>query len=279
MNINELEHLTGITKQNIRFYEKKGLIRPMRNSVNNYREYSDQDLKTLKTIKLLRKLDLPLEEIGKILSEEIPFNTALAKHLQVLENKQKELAACVDICQSLIHAELESLNVDETLDNMNRMEQNGGMFMSIIQDYKKFINAESKKRFSFKPDSMVRNSSEFTEALCQYAEENNLNLNIIKEGMYPTFELDGTAYTACRAFDRFGATIHCTISQPDQLPDIPEKRKRIFRFLHGPYLLFMVMFLIMAVSRQSIVWTFLVAAMLFPYLYWMFSGFRPNSEK
>ena len=126
--------------------------------------------------------------------------------------------------------------------------------MSIIQDYKKFINAESKKRFSFKPDSMVRNSSEFTEALCQYAEENNLNLNIIKEGMYPTFELDGTAY-------------------------IPEKRKRIFRFLHGPYLLFMVMFLIMAVSRQSIVWTFLVAAMLFPYLYWMFSGFRPNSEK
>ena len=122
MNINELEHLTGITKQNIRFYEKKGLIRPMRNSVNNYREYSDQDLKTLKTIKLLRKLDLPLEEIGKILSEEIPFNTALAKHLQVLENKQKELAACVDICQSLIHAELESLNVDETLDKMNRME-------------------------------------------------------------------------------------------------------------------------------------------------------------
>ncbi len=28
MNINELERLTGITKQNIRFYEKKGLLHP-----------------------------------------------------------------------------------------------------------------------------------------------------------------------------------------------------------------------------------------------------------
>ena len=77
MNINELEHLTGITKQNIRFYEKKELIQPMRNLANNYREYSADDLARLKTIKLLRKLDLPLEDIGKILSEEMPLQTAL----------------------------------------------------------------------------------------------------------------------------------------------------------------------------------------------------------
>ena len=44
MNINELERLTGITRQNIRFYEKKGLLHPMRNSENNYREYSQEDL-------------------------------------------------------------------------------------------------------------------------------------------------------------------------------------------------------------------------------------------
>ena len=74
MNINELEHLTGITKQNIRFYEKKELIQPMRNLANNYREYSADDLARLKTIKLLRKLDLPLEDIGKILSEEMPWH-------------------------------------------------------------------------------------------------------------------------------------------------------------------------------------------------------------
>lgn len=70
MNINDLERLTGITKQNIRFYEKKGLLHPKRNSTNNYREYTEDDLAALNTIKLFRKLDLPLEDIGKIFSEE-----------------------------------------------------------------------------------------------------------------------------------------------------------------------------------------------------------------
>ncbi len=70
MNINELERLTGITKQNIRFYEKKELLHPVRNTVNNYREYTDEDLTRLKTIKLLRKLDFSLEDIRKILSKE-----------------------------------------------------------------------------------------------------------------------------------------------------------------------------------------------------------------
>lgn len=274
MNINELENLTGITKQNIRFYEKKGLIHPPRNADNNYREYSDADLSTLKTIKLLRKLDFSIEDIGKILSEEISLDTALERHLHILENRQKELNGCINTCKSLRHVHLESLNVDEALDKMETIEQNGGKFMSIIQDYKKFSIAENQKRFSFKPDTLIRNSSEFTEALCQYAEENNLNLNITKEGMYPAFELNGTAYTAYRAFDRFGATIHCTLANPDQLEDISPGRKRIFRFLHGPYLLLILVFLCMAVSRQSIGWTFLVAAILFPYLWWMFSGFR-----
>lgn len=274
MNINELERLTGITKQNIRFYEKKGLIHPIRNSANNYREYSDNDLTRLKIIKLLRKLDLSLEDIGKILSEESSLHTSLQQHLHQLENRQKELNGCIDICKSLLHTELESLNVDEALDKMKTIEEDGGKFMSIIQDYKKFIAAESQKRFSFKPDTMIQSSSEFTEALCQYAEENNMNLFITKEGMNPTFVLNGTAYTACRTFDRFGATIHCTLAAPDKLEDIPQTRKRIFRFIHGPYLLMVLMFLIMAVSRQSIGWTLLVAVTLFPYLWWMFSGFR-----
>ena len=60
MNINELERLTGITKQNIRFYEKKELLHPARNSENNYREYTQEDLTRLKAIKLLRKLDFSL---------------------------------------------------------------------------------------------------------------------------------------------------------------------------------------------------------------------------
>lgn len=39
LNINELERLTGITRQNIRFYKKKGLLYPKRNSLQCFTEY------------------------------------------------------------------------------------------------------------------------------------------------------------------------------------------------------------------------------------------------
>lgn len=274
MNINDLERLTGITKQNIRFYEKKGLLHPKRNSTNNYREYTEDDLAALNTIKLFRKLDLPLEDIGKIFSEEASLNTTLENHLKVLQERKQRLNACIEICKDLVDTDFDTLDVNQSLNKMNVIEQNGGKFMSIFHDYKKFAATENKKHFSFKPDIMVRNSSEFAEALYQYSDENHLNLVITQTGMYPVFELDGTAYTAHCSYDRFGATIHCTLLNPAELKDISPRRKRIFRFLRSPFPLIILLFLVMAISRQNIGWTFLVAVTLFPYLWWMFSGFK-----
>lgn len=44
MNIKQAEVITGISKRNIRFYEKEKLIFPKRNSENDYREYSEEDI-------------------------------------------------------------------------------------------------------------------------------------------------------------------------------------------------------------------------------------------
>lgn len=278
MNINELEHLTGITKQNIRFYEKKDLLHPARNSENNYREYSQEDLTTLKIIKLLRKLDFSLEDIHKVLLDEIPLHEMLEQHLIELQARQQELKACINVCKDLLETDPDSLDLEATLTKMDRIEQNGGKFMSIIEDYKRFSTAARKRHFSFKPDSMVMNATEFSEALCQYAKENDQKLVILKGGMYPVFELDGVEYTAQRAFDRFGATIHCTIAHPeeDDMADIPEKRKILYRILNGPFILLLVIFIFMAISRQSVGWAALVAVMIFPYLIWMFWMFPKN---
>lgn len=46
MNIQEASKQTGISKDMIRFYEKKGLIHPKR-SENHYRDYSIHDLHLL----------------------------------------------------------------------------------------------------------------------------------------------------------------------------------------------------------------------------------------
>ncbi len=54
-NIKEAEAESGINKQNIRYYEKMGLIHPDRNTINGYRKYSEEDIRRLKFIYLFRK--------------------------------------------------------------------------------------------------------------------------------------------------------------------------------------------------------------------------------
>ena len=65
MKIQQAEELAGISKKNIRFYEKEGLLNVTR-ADNGYREYNLEDVNRLKLIKLLRKLDFPLETIRDI---------------------------------------------------------------------------------------------------------------------------------------------------------------------------------------------------------------------
>ncbi|MCG6192358.1 MerR family transcriptional regulator [Leptospira sp. FAT2] len=65
MLIGKLTERTGISKDTIRFYEKKGLIEGniVTRRENRYKEYSEDVLDQLILIKLLRRLSFTLEEI------------------------------------------------------------------------------------------------------------------------------------------------------------------------------------------------------------------------
>lgn len=124
------------------------------------------------------------------------------------------------------------------------------------------------------PDTMVMNTTEFSEALFQYAKENYQNLVLLKEDMNPIFELDGVEYKAQRIFGRFGAIVQCTMTHPEDydLKDISKKRKMLYRLINRPYILLLLVFIFMAISRKSIGWAALVAVMTFPYLIWLYLG-------
>ncbi len=213
MNISEAELLTGITKQNIRFYEKKGLLSPKRNQENSYREYTPEDIETLKQIKILRKLDVSLENIQKILNGE-DRNKIIEQHLHFLSEKQKDLDAAVKMCRFFLHADPDSLNTEAILLKMEQIERKGGRFMNIIEDYKKIKSMEAKKGFSFLSDHSVATPSDFTVALCQYGLESDLNLIVTKESMRPKFEIDGLEYEAFLQPGFFNTMISCRLTQP-----------------------------------------------------------------
>lgn len=70
MTIREVEEVLNVTRANVRFYEKEGLIAPKRNPLNDYRDYSKEDVEALRRILYLRSLDVPIEKIRKLMRGE-----------------------------------------------------------------------------------------------------------------------------------------------------------------------------------------------------------------
>ena len=80
MTIKELERRTGLPRTSIRFYEQEGLLTPERRE-NNYRDYSEDNVRTLEKIKLLRRLSLDLDAIRRLQAGELSLSQALAGRL------------------------------------------------------------------------------------------------------------------------------------------------------------------------------------------------------
>ncbi|MGY0217507.1 MerR family transcriptional regulator [Endozoicomonadaceae bacterium StTr2] len=69
MRIGELSKQSGISIDTLRFYERKGLLKPVRtSSTNSYRHFRQQDLQRLDLIAKAKSLGFTLAEIGSMLS-------------------------------------------------------------------------------------------------------------------------------------------------------------------------------------------------------------------
>ena len=132
MKINEVEALVGVTRRNIRFYEKEGLLTPARNSQNGYRDYGEAEVAELKRIKLLRKLGVPLDEIRRLQNENATVADGMRRQLISLEREQKNLEQSMVFCQRMKDQEvkLSDLDAEIWLKEMESMERTGTTFQN-----------------------------------------------------------------------------------------------------------------------------------------------------
>ena len=232
-NIKEAEELTGISRQNIRYYEKMGLLNPKRDAGNGYRKYDEEDIERLKAILLFRKLDMPLEEIHKLLDCEIDLQQALDTQKVYLQQEKQKLEAALAFCDTIQEQDLAELDINRCLQEIEEQEKRGNTFADILQDYKAVAEMEKKRVFTFWPDDFCTTPRQMTDELCRYANENNLDLVITKEGMMPEFTLDGIEYRAVRMHGRYGMAIHAEMIHPeDYIPQgMSEKRYSILRMI------------------------------------------------
>ena len=107
LTVTEVSRTFGVSARMLRHYEKLGLIASSRKESYAYRVYGQEDVRRLRQILALRKLRLPLKEIGDILNDP-GLSTAVSifeKNLAQLDEEIRSLQAV----RSVIAAFLKTL--------------------------------------------------------------------------------------------------------------------------------------------------------------------------
>ena len=155
MKINEVEERVGVSKANIRFYEKQGLLNPARGA-NGYRVYEEADVLVLQQIVILRKLGLSVEQIGKLFSGELPLQEAVASNIISLKEQIEQLNGSLELSKQIASEGCESLDTPRYWNIIHQKEAAGQKFADIVNEYwVSFLEPQLLKKFGLvKTDSL-----------------------------------------------------------------------------------------------------------------------------
>lgn len=228
-----------MSRQNIRYYERMGLLEPARDDSNAYRDYSEEDVRRLKLIRMLRMLDMPLKDIQDIINEKASLREAVRHQKEILQTQQKQLNAAIEVCTSIGREKDDRPDVDGYLSRMETMEKNGGLFARFVDDYKQVVHEEQERKFSFYTEPPANTAAAFEKVLRKYAADHGQKFRMLKKGKYPEFVMGTETYTAVQILEKRkddekpSVKIVCEKKEPDQRNgQMPAKRRRALRGIH-----------------------------------------------
>lgn len=104
----EIAKIAGVSLKTIRFYDSKGLLKPVSHSEAGYRYYDRASLLTLQRILMLKYLGFSLNDIGQMLQikegQHVDMDSQLAHQKELLLHKKKhleELIATIETMESM----------------------------------------------------------------------------------------------------------------------------------------------------------------------------------
>lgn len=101
--IKALADLAGVTPRTLRWYDREGLLRPLRTTEAGYRIYGPREVNRLQDILFYRELGLELAAIRRILDDPaFDRQAALQSHLKELEARRARLDGLILTVQKTI---------------------------------------------------------------------------------------------------------------------------------------------------------------------------------
>ncbi len=139
MLINEVEHLVGLSKKSIRYYEELGLLKTKRSEDNNYRLYTPENIQELRLIKFLRELDVPINDIKRLQNNSLTLNDCLKERIEKITKEQANYQKIKNMCQDIISKNYtyDNINIATYLEKMTVLNKEGFTMRSIKSIKKK----------------------------------------------------------------------------------------------------------------------------------------------
>lgn len=142
--ISDVEKITGISKDRLRYYEEKNLIIPERNEDNSYRTHSWDEITKLFGIQLYRSMDIGVKDIQSIQKSE-PLDgmrevfkrkqEQILSHIAELQKQNKYVECCIEDCEK----------IDKCLNNISLKKVKGFHLLDRLEDSLKVEEYEKFK--------------------------------------------------------------------------------------------------------------------------------------
>ena len=102
--VKQLSKLAGVTPRTLHHYDEIGLLKPSRVGDNGYRYYGEESVLRLQQILFYRELDIPLEDIKKIMGRrDFDVLGALRSHKDALKKQVTRLNRLINTVDNTIN--------------------------------------------------------------------------------------------------------------------------------------------------------------------------------
>ncbi|MFP7607671.1 MerR family transcriptional regulator [Serratia quinivorans] len=149
LKVGELARRSGITVRTLHYYDSIGLLVPSARSDAGYRLYNRADISRLHHIQALRRMGIPLAEVGAILARSgMTLTTVIEQQIAMLEQQLAQTAALRDRLQQM-HAQLTAGDEPELNDWLTTLE--------LMTMYDKYFTADELAQLPFYRADPMRN--------------------------------------------------------------------------------------------------------------------------
>ena len=100
--IKQVSEITNISKSQIRYYEKEGLLPSFKRDKNNIRVFTEEDIELINLVKCLRRIGMPLKVVRENINLLLDKNSGLTTSDILLEHKYK-LKSHIEVLEKYIY--------------------------------------------------------------------------------------------------------------------------------------------------------------------------------